>query len=242
MVVNSIVTIRHFSETEKKRIHKDDRLQIAGYEDDSAKFQRPRYNETTTFNWQRIKDIATRFVPKFIKRKFKKSMFPWQGFTKQLIISPLAYTCSTAVLALHFRLLSVSYRRSSHTSFARILAAPCCTGSHLSPRYNPPHSWAETSSVCQSGAQKHSPYSTNDPAHTCPIIVLVDPKTRTRDWRFHPTQVFMKSPGSKPGFKNHWGNRKKQFTLKDISPLEPLNLGILHDRKPFSHCGREQHC
>lgn len=80
------------------------------------------------------------FCPRLLKQKFQDiTWFYLAGVflnfaINQLFISLLVYTCRATALTSHFRLLSV---------LCAHLAAPCCTGSHLSPRWNPADSWVE---------------------------------------------------------------------------------------------------
>ncbi|CAI9578228.1 unnamed protein product, partial [Staurois parvus] len=79
--------------------------------------------------------------------------------------------------------------------------------------------------VCRGGAQKSDPDSLKRPAHTCAISLLAIPKTWSQDWRFHPSQISLKSPGSRSQNRPYKQRRKvkSHFPPYQTLTLEPLN-------------------
>ncbi|CAI9599767.1 unnamed protein product, partial [Staurois parvus] len=80
------------------------------------------------------------------------------------------------------------------------------------PGWSPPDSvcrgWSPPDSVCRGGAQNPGPDSMKRPAHTCAISLLAIPKTWSQDWRFHPSQISLKSPGSRSQNRPYKQRRK----------------------------------
>ncbi|CAI9538039.1 unnamed protein product [Staurois parvus] len=64
------------------------------------------------------------------------------------------------------------------------------------------------------------------PTHTCAISLLAIPKTWSQDWRFHPSQISLKSPGSRSQNRLYKQRRKvkSHFPPYQTLTLEPLNL------------------
>ncbi|CAI9610516.1 unnamed protein product, partial [Staurois parvus] len=55
------------------------------------------------------------------------------------------------------------------------------------------------------------------PAHTCAISLLAYPKTWSQDWRFHPSQISLKSPGSRS--QNRPYKQTKEESEKPLSSV-----------------------
>ncbi|CAI9594153.1 unnamed protein product, partial [Staurois parvus] len=78
------------------------------------------------------------------------------------------------------------------------------------------------------------------PAHTCAISLLAIPKTWSQDWRFHPSQISLKSPGSRSQNRPYKQRRKVKKPLSSVSITypgapQPALLRILGDRLPHCH-------
>ncbi|CAI9575559.1 unnamed protein product, partial [Staurois parvus] len=90
----------------------------------------------------------------------------------------------------------------------------CRGGAHLTP-------------ICRGGALNPGPDSLKRPAaHTCAISLLAIPKTWSQDWRFHPSQISLKSPGSRSQNRPYKQRRKvkSHFPPHPTLTPEPLNL------------------
>ncbi|CAI9548286.1 unnamed protein product, partial [Staurois parvus] len=94
-----------------------------------------------------------------------------------------------------------------------LLAPICWGGALLTP-------------ICRGGAQNPGPDSMKRPVHTCAISLLAYPKTWSEDWRFHPSQISLKSPGSRSQNRPYKQRRKVKspFPPYQTFTLEPLNL------------------
>ncbi|CAI9590078.1 unnamed protein product, partial [Staurois parvus] len=78
------------------------------------------------------------------------------------------------------------------------------------------------------------------PAHTCAISILAISKTWSQDWRFHPSQISLKSPGSRSQNGPYKTKEESEKPLSSISNTypgapQPALLRILGDRLPHCH-------
>ncbi|CAI9621838.1 unnamed protein product, partial [Staurois parvus] len=104
-------------------------------------------------------------------------------------------------------------------------------------RWSPPDSClpggAHLTPVCRGGAQNPGPDSLKRPAHTCAISLLAIPKTWSQDWRFHPSQISLKSPSSRSQ-KQTLQTKESEKALSSVSYIypgapQPALLRILGD-------------